>query len=155
MRKEVWNSWKGRPRSTLMIATIRQPFLRWRLQYQCRESCYVHTYFTDWSLLSWSCSISLDQKLSPVVVARISSLTKLLNHPGVRLDEILNVKAVIEAYETSSLSAESRKSVWVHGKRRPECESDDLNIHALPAGLSYENSGLIWVGDVSHLSFDT
>ena len=90
-----------------------------------------------------------------VVVARISSPTKLLYHPGVRPDEILNVKAVIEAYETGSLSAESRKSVWVHGKRRPECESDDLNIHALPAGLSYENSGLIWVEDVSHLSFDT
>lgn len=95
---------------------------------------------------------SLDQKLSPVVVARISLLT---NHPGVRPDEILNVKSVIEAYKTGSLSTESRKSVWIHGRRRQECETDDLNIHALPAGLSYENSGLIWVEDVSHLSLDT
>lgn len=97
---------------------------------------------------------SFDQKLSPVVVARISSLTKLLNHPGIRPDEILNVKAVIQAYKSGSLSAESRKSMWIHGKRQ-ECETDDLNIHALPAGLSYENSGLIWVEDVSHLFFDT
>lgn len=98
---------------------------------------------------------SLDQKLSPVVLARIASLTELFNHPGVRPDEILNIQAVIEAYETGSLSAESRKSSWIHGKRHQECQSDDLNIHALPAGLSYENAGLIWVEDISHLSFDT
>lgn len=94
-------------------------------------------------------------RISPVVVERISSLTELLNHPGVRPDEILNVKAVIEAYETGSLSAESRKSVWIHGIRRQEFETDDLDILPLPAGLSYENSGLIWVEDVSHLSYDT
>lgn len=99
--------------------------------------------------------ISLDQKLSSVVSARISSLIELLNHPGVRPDEILNVKAVIEAYETGFLSAETGKSVWIHGKRCQECEKDDLNIHALPAGLSYENAGLMWVENVSHLSFDT
>lgn len=75
-----------------------------------------------------------------------------MNHPGVRPDEILDVKAVIEAYETGSLFAESRECLWIHGERH---QADDLNIHALPAGLSYENAGLIWVEDVSHLSFDT
>lgn len=98
---------------------------------------------------------SLDQKLSPVVVARISSLSELLNHPGVRPDEILNIRAIIEAYEIGSLSAESRKTVWIDGKRHQEYETNDLNIHSLPAGLCYENSGLLWVEDVSHLSFDT
>lgn len=99
--------------------------------------------------------ISLDQKLSSVVSARISSPIKLLNHPGVRPDKLLNVKAVIEAYKTGFLSAETGKSVWIHGKRCQECEKDDLNIHALPAGLSYKNAGLMWVENVSHLFFDT
>ena len=46
IRKDVWNSYKSRPRTTLIITATRQLFARWRLHYRISVL---------WVLLFWSC----------------------------------------------------------------------------------------------------
>ncbi|MCJ1347298.1 hypothetical protein MMC31_005521 [Peltigera leucophlebia] len=60
------------------------------LKRQAKKPPDDHHHQAAISSMEATLSVPLDQKLSTVVVARISSLTTLLNHPGVRPDEILN-----------------------------------------------------------------
>lgn len=46
IRKDAWNSYKSRPRTTLIITATRQLFARWRLHYRISVL---------WVLLFWSC----------------------------------------------------------------------------------------------------